>query len=399
MTKRLPLFFVFFCILSALYGQSPASPLAQLDNAVKETAGEINKKISPGTGQKVLLGAWTYQDSVPPLGSYWAAQLTEELSNIPGRSFILNPSGPGYPDWTLSGEIVEVAGVIRVYTRIFRSPDNAIIASFHSDFERDEYLVEMLVSGGGGGGGGSSSSVSRDVYETDSMGNPLAVTIAASSGGSQINRTIHTGEDEDFFLLSPDRDGALVLETSGSMDTYMELYAADSGEALTEDDDGGSGGNARIRHTVTAGSSYIAKVRGYSHDTGSYGFRAHIVEQVRMTPDEYEEDNDFLSAKDIPIGSAQQHTFTTGDDTDWVKFQISREGRYIIRARGLNSPRLDTYIELYDADRNSIDEDDDGGENLDSRLSVRLQTGTYYLKAECLDDEPDQPYTIIIESE
>jgi hypothetical protein len=62
----------------------------------------------------------------------------------------------------------------------------------------------------------------------------------------------------------------------------------------------------------------------------------------------------------------------------------------------VNSTRLDTYIELYDGDRNSIDDDDDGSESLDSRLSARLQPGTYYLKVECPDDEPDEPYTINI---
>ena len=45
---------------------------------------------------------------------------------------------------------------------------------------------------------------------------------------------------------------------------------------------------------------------------------------------------------------------------------------------------------------NNIAEDDDGGENLDSRIGRRLDSGLYYLKARCLDDEPDQPYTISI---
>jgi hypothetical protein len=39
---------------------------------------------------------------------------------------------------------------------------------------------------------------------------------------------------------------------------------------------------------------------------------------------------------------------------------------------------------------------DIAGDNLDSRLSTRLRAGTYYLKVQCLDDEPAQPYTIAI---
>jgi hypothetical protein len=46
-----------------------------------------------------------------------------------------------------------------------------------------------------------------------------------------------------------------------------------------------------------------------------------------------------------------------------------------------------------------IDEDDDGGESMDSRLSLNLESGLYYLKVECLDDTPNQPYTISIEAD
>jgi len=84
---------------------------------------------------------------------------------------------------------------------------------------------------------------------------------------------------------------------------------------------------------------------------------------------------------------------------DWVKFQITQPGRYTIRARGVVSNRLDTYIELFDTNLTSIGEDDDGGEAVDSRLSLHLESGLYYLKVYCLDQNPDQPYTISIEAE
>jgi hypothetical protein len=62
----------------------------------------------------------------------------------------------------------------------------------------------------------------------------------------------------------------------------------------------------------------------------------------------------------------------------------------------VSSTRLDTYIELFDANINPIAEDDDGGAYRDSRLYLRLDSGLYYLKVWCLDDEPDQPYNISI---
>jgi hypothetical protein len=394
MTRRIAPFFVFFFVLSVLYGQSPGDSVSTLDDAVKTLAAEMQKKIPAAGTPKIVLGQWSYRDSVPVLGLYWAAQLTGELANIPGRSFILVSGGAASPDWTVSGEIIEVPGIIRVYTRLIRSGDHTVEASFHTDLAVNADLAGMLSSGGSE----TSSPVIRDAYEFDSMENPLAVEIATGEDGPAVsNRTIHAENDEDFFLLTVDRDGVLTIETTGSMDTYMELYAPESGNPLDTNDDGGSGSNARIRRQVRSGDYYLVKVRGYENETGNYGFRAWMAEAI--TPDEYENDDDRDSAKDIGIGTPQRHTFTTGNDEDWVKFQVSQAGRYTIRTRGVNSNRLDTYIELYDENFYSIGEDDDGGESYDSLLSVRLQAGTYYLKAGCLNDEPAEPYTISVDNE
>jgi hypothetical protein len=399
--KRLLPFFAFFFALSVLGAQNgdrSANPLPRLDEAVKSLAGDINKKIVSEKAQKITVGQWTYNNTVPPFGFYWNSQLIEELTNIPGRSFtVLMGEGGGGADWTVSGEILEAAGTLRVYTRIVRTGDRSVVTGLHSDFASDPAIIEMLA---GGGSGGRSSSTARDAYEPDSRDNPMVIEAAASSeDGPVINRTLHSDGDEDFFLLTPAAEGFLVIETTGNIDTVMDLYEAGSNSILADDDDGGSGGNARIRYAVQGGKAYLVRVRGYGGETGSYGFRAYLTEPVRVDPDEFENDDEPSSAGELSIGEGQRHTFSSGDDVDWVKFSISQPGRYVIRARGVNSNRLDTYIELYDQDFNTIDENDDGGDNYDARLSVRLQTGTYYVKVECLDENPDQPYTISIDTD
>jgi hypothetical protein len=299
-------------------------------------------------------------------------------------------------DWTISGEIVETADAIRLYTRLIRTENRAVEASFHFDFERNEQITGMLSSGEGRGG---RASVVMDSYEPDSFDNPVPYEIGLDESAAAVNRTLHN-EDEDFFILLPESDGQLVMETTGNVDTFMELYNADTREKLGQNDDGGSGYNARIRHNVQAGKRYIAKVRGLeSGDTGEYGFRVYVQAQASLTPDEYEPDNDSASAKQIEIGTSQQHTFHTGDDVDWVKFQVTQPGRFTIRTRGVNSDRLDTCIELFDLNMNSIDEDDDGGVGLGSRLSLRLESGLYYIKVWCLDESLNQPYIISIEAD
>lgn len=401
MKKGLLVICALFGAFSFVYGQGQISEsatpdqLRRLDLTVKNLAVDISRSLGAGGAQKVAVGQFTHQSRIPELGAYWNTQLIQELSSVPDRSWLLLSGPTPDADFTIAGEIVEIVNTVRVFTRIIRSQDRSISASIQSDFERDVFIAELL--SGGSDSGGRSSSVARDAYESDSMASPLAVELAAGDGSPAVQRTLHSSNDEDFFLLTPAEDGVMTLETTGGTDTYMELYDAGSGTKITEDDDGGSGGNARIRQTVRAGSRYIAKVRGYSGETGSYSFRAQLVPQVRISPDEYEEDDSFDSAKEISVGTSQQHTFHSGDDVDYVKFQITAAGSYTLRARGVNSNRLDTYIELFSAAHDSIEEDDDGGENYDSRITRQLDEGTYYLKAECLDDEPDQPYTISIE--
>jgi hypothetical protein len=367
-----------------------------MDGALKTLGADINAMLNAERASGLALGQWSYRDSVPPLGDYWQAQLTEELTNMPGRSFSLVSAGREGAEWMLAGEILNLAGTLRVYTRLIQVSGHSVRAVFHSDFAYEDYFAELLAPGGID----PSFPVSRDLHEPDSWENPYPLTLTFGEEGTPLNRTLHNGGDEDFFLLVPDRDGALVMETTGPIDTYLELYEAGARDQIAEDDDGGPGGNARLRRNIRAGNRYIARVRGYdSGETGSYGFRAFVTDQIRLSPDEYEDDNEFSVAGDLPLGTVQRRTFHHGNDVDWIRFTVDRAGPYVIRARGLNSPQLDTYIELYDSGNNLIDDDDDGGENLDSRLARHLRAGTYYLRVICLDDEPYQPYTLRVDPE
>jgi len=493
--------------------QRVVASASQMDTEVKTLAENLNKKLIEGKAEKITVGQFVYRGNSVPLGVYWQNQLIQELTNIPNKPYVVLSTGTAGADRTISGEIIDTPeGAVRFYTRLIRMADQAVEASFSVDIPRNEQIVAMLSSGSSQGG--RSSSVAPDASEPDSFESPVPYVIGADENAQTVNRTLHSG-DEDFFLLLPDRDGSLIIETTGNTDTFMEFYNAETRERLGQNDDGGSGNNARIRYSVQAGKRYIAKVRGYDGETGSYGFRAYlfsrassssfenpiayeigsdenvpvmnrtldtddedfflllpasdgslimettggtdtvmefynadtreklaedddggtrsnarirynvqagkryiakvrgyddgdtgpygfrayITVQVRLAPDEYEPDNDSTSAKQIEIGASQQHNFHTSDDVDWVKFQITQPGRYTIRTRGVNSNRLDTYIELFDSNLNSIDEDDDSGEGLDSRLSLRLENGIYYLKVECLDDNPNQPFTISITAE
>jgi hypothetical protein len=234
---------------------------------------------------------------------------------------------------------------------------------------------------------------------TGNWGNPVSCEIGNTEDAASMQRNLQP-DDEEYFLLLPEKSGRLIIETTGRLDTYMELYNVDTRELLDENDDGGNSNNARIRYNVRAGERYIVMVRGYSSSVrGSYGLRAYFPNTGYLAPDAYEPDDDSSMAKTIEIGISQSRTFHSGDDVDWVQFRVTRQGRFVIQAAGINTSRLDTYIELFDNNLNLIDEDDDGGEGLSARLSVNLSAGVYYLKVWCLNDEPDQGYTLRIDAQ
>jgi hypothetical protein len=390
-------FAIFVFLAGTVFAQNAENPVAQMDETIKTLARSIHNKFTAEKAQKIAVGQFSFQGTASVLGAYWSNQLSGELSNISGRSYVLLSGGLAGADWTISGEIVSLPGIIRIFTRLVRTENRSLEATFNIDLERSAALTTMLSSSGGSGGSGSSQA-SQDEWEPDGWENPLAYEIGANESVAVMNRTLHEG-DEDFFLLVCEETRRVTAETTGSIDTYMHLYNYETREELAKNDDGASGDNARIRFTLQAGTRYLAKVRGYSDRTnGSYGFRAYFFGEA-LSPDQYEPNDDSSSANLITIGTPQQHTFYHGDDIDWVKFQITQPGRYTIRARGVRSNSLDTVIELFDANLNSIAEDDDGGESYDSRLSRQLQSGLYYLKVRCLDDDPDQAYTISITAE
>jgi len=490
--------------------QSADSPVPQMDRDAATIAQGLHDMLVRVKAQKIAIGQFPYQGSVTSLGTYWNNQLSRALVSTSGRSYAILSGGTAGADWTISGEIVTLPGIIRIYTRLMRVEDRALELITECDFERSTALAAML----SGGGSGGSSQTPPDELEPDGWENPVAYEIGTDESATVINRSIHAG-DEDFFLLVPDRDGrltvettgnnidtfmhlhdfesrnqvasdddsgsgdnarirynvqagkqyvarvrgyssstngpygfrayiairegssswespiaytigvgenssttnrelsaddegdyfllvpgragSLTIETTGDTDTCMELYNAETREKLRENDDGGSNYNARIRHTVSAADRYIVLVRGYDGEAGSYGFRAFFSGEGMLGPDEYESDDESSQAKPITIGTPQRHTFHHADDVDWVTFRVTQPRSYTISAKGERTARLDTYVELFDANLNSIAEDDDGGEIRDARLAVELQSGLYYLKVWCLDSEPDQAYTISIE--
>jgi hypothetical protein len=202
--------------------------------------------------------------------------------------------------------------------------------------------------------------------------------------GNRITGYFQSPEDVDWYRLSLPSAGLLVISTEGNMDTLLSLYDR-SGNLIQEDDDSGEyGNNARIAALVPAGTYYV-KVSEYENHQGRYYLMTQIREPAK--PDSFESDDSITDAKEIQVGASQQRNFSTSVDVDWARIRITRQGTYEIRARGVDDS-LDTVLELINSQAETIAEDDDGGDNLDARISEVLSPGTYYIKVSTLSSDP-----------
>ena len=380
MKKFCFLILVFAIAMGPAYAQDS---VLQIDNAVKTLAGNINRKLIEERALTVAIGQFTFNGTIPPLGVYLANQLGEELANMPNRSFTIISGGSAAADQIISGEIVEIAGNIRVYARLIRQNNRSVTAVFHLDFERNAAITGMLASGRG-----HSSYVPIDEYEIDSWENPVSYEIGENESVQVMNRSIHDEDDEDFFLLLPDRDGRLVMETTGDTDTYMDFFDAVTRVKLAEDDDGGRGTNARIRINVQAGKRYIAKVRGFADSTGYYGFRA-FYSTPRASDNSWENPIAYAIGdnQNVPVTS---RTINDEDDEDFFLLLPARNGRLVMETTG----NIDTYMEFYNADtRELLDDDDDSGASYNARIRYEVQAGKRYIvKVRCFGEDDTGPY-------
>ena len=343
-------------IFSAVCLFSQIQSAADLD---RETAVVAEGIIRQTTGKGNIIietGSFSYSGLETPLGNYWRQNLISILS---GNLTVLAPGSRAQGDCILSGEIIDFGQSIRIYTRLTDKASSAILVSLTSDLGKAPYLNNLIVTDP------SKAPVISDAYEEDSRGNPVPVAI----GDAALSRTIHRRDDQDWFLIRSETSFLGAMETSGSLDTVMELY--DEGRnKLAENDDGGEGENARIDYYFEGGKSYIAMVRGYgSSDTGHYQFSVRTME----IPDQDMEPNNTLNtAFRTELGNTIRAYLMPGDE-DWYSFSLNSAVNVLLFIRGLD----DAQLFLYDSSGRELSKST--GSRGNARIFSALENGMYYI--------------------
>ncbi|MCB4752675.1 MAG: PPC domain-containing protein [Sulfurovum sp.] len=191
------------------------------------------------------------------------------------------------------------------------------------------------------------------------------------------------GSGDYFKIIIPSgKRGTLIINTTGSTDTYGSLLGG-SGAQLALDDNSGSGHNFRISISVTAGT-YYAKVRHHSPTgIGSYALVSHFV------PDDHTSSR--IAATSINPNSTTQGRIEVAGDVDFFKIRIPSSGTLVVKTTGLT----DTYGTLLNANGHQIASDDNGSTYSNFRILKSVSTGTYYVKVKHSSASSIGYYTLI----
>jgi hypothetical protein len=330
--------------------------IADMDREAEKIAVSIREFIRSGTTRT---GSIRNEETVASdLARYWTETIFAFLSaagaDNRGVTIFQNPSiSSGY---VLRCTMLEIGPVLRIYTKMLRGSDLSVAVTWISDMTKTPYLGSLLAG----------SSGQWDGFEPDGREEPVPLEI----DGEELSRTLHEN-DEDWFVISPEEDGYVVVRTSGETDTFMELYT-DSFEKIAANDDGPDDYNAGIGFMAEGGSGYIVLVRAYSGDeTGAYGITASFsdIPDKDMEPNN-SMDSAFLISLDTPLKAC----IPIADDEDWYKIVLSG-GYFTVSTEG----GIDTYMELFDGDGEKIAENDDSSYDANALISLLVEPGTYYI--------------------
>jgi len=200
------------------------------------------------------------------------------------------------------------------------------------------------------------------------------------------------------------------IYTTGTTDTYLEVYGPDSATTLISENDDSIDSNAAVSIPVEPGAQYWARLRGFADSsTGAYDIHLEMTELVL---DDAEPNNDRSAATplapgDIPFAGS----IRPSGDSDWFVLSeqflqaYQREADVSsgdpgteIAVVAFTVSDLDTTITLHDSDGNEIGYNDDGGDGGNARIVVSGDA-PLYLEVRGYGSWVEGDYTLAFESD
>ncbi len=172
-----------------------------------------------------------------------------------------------------------------------------------------------------------------------------------------------------------------LMRRSDELDPLLRLYRSDM-VLLETDDDGGEGRNSLIEDRgVLAGTYYIEVNRFDDGTSGSYSLT--VLGEVERP-------------QRIELGDTIQGRLDDQNPMDLYSLEVGT-GTSLNISLMRRSDDLDPLLRLYSSNMVLLETDDDGGEELNSLIEVRMvPAGTYYIWAHRYDDSTSGSFSLVV---
>ncbi len=237
-----------------------------------------------------------------------------------------------------------------------------------------------------------------------SRGTPTTKGVAAIQAGRTVQGRLDSSDrqlsDDSYFDVYEYRGSAgetiVITMRSADFDAFLQggPPAGDDLSSADSDDDGGGGTNSQITTTVPSGGVY--RIRANSLGANATGDYTLSVQSDASSPT-----SDVLTAGQTITGQLDTSDTQASDDSYFdVYFYEGRPGERLLIT--LTSSDFDTYLEWAREEASgfeTVDSDDDGAGNTNSRLEVTVdRAGRYAILANSYAGGQTGRYTLSIES-
>ena len=384
-------------------------PVVTLAERIADTGGRLLSGVPsllPGTDTlTVVVGDITYDGVEPAVSTLLRPMLEDELlataerlSRV--RPMVVNTRGPADLEVAIAGSGGAAQGVVLV--RIL-ADDGRLLASSRLPVNRGPEVASALSPRPASLPGGTDGDDVPDVAEQ-----ARTVDLDSVGAGLSLNRD----GDWDWFTVSiPDvpavgDDGlpGLRVYTTGTTDTYLEIYGPSSPTELLTQNDDNDGTNAGVSFPVAAGDQYWIKVRGFA-DSSTGAYDLHVETEI-LVLDAGEPNSDMVSATYIDLSTGMfPASIRPSGDHDWYRLDVtsvlesesravSQEAQMVPALAVETTSTLDTVITVYDAQGTEIGYNDDGGNGSNARVLIPAGSGEVFVEVRGYGNWVEGDYTL-----
>ena len=241
-----------------------------------------------------------------------------------------------------------------------------------------------------------------NVSEPDGEDLPEGITTTGRvEVGGSVTGEIAPALDVDWFAVELKKGKRYQFDVEGAdtgrgnlADPHLWGLQDAGGQAVSgaRSNDGGVGKNGRVIYAPAAEGTYYIAVAGAVSTTGTYTLSVIVLGANGASEADTDFPRDTTTTGRVEVGASATGNIDPGEDLDGFRVNLEAGKRYRFDLEGADTGRgsqADPILALYGDSFNVshyIDEDDDGGEGLNSRLTyTATATGIYHLEVAGLD--------------